>query len=121
MIKFGSNPDRKFELSKFDLTQIDTPIKTKSSFSLLANRWARRLFSFSTQRLIARIKGDFPEIVATDLDNLSNYRVESDVLLDGYFSTYFYYEKWKEKNPDFVLQPTKKLKRIWIAKEICRI
>ncbi len=110
LIKFGSNPDRKFELSKFDLTQIDTPIKIDNSFSLPENRWARRLFRFSTQRLIARIKADFPENVVTDLDNLSSYTVESDVLLDGYFSTYFYYEKWKEKNSDFILQPTKKSK-----------
>jgi hypothetical protein len=106
LIKFGSNPTRGFELLKVDLTKIRTPLEIRKPFPLPESRLGRRISRLFLERIASYLKRNNPNHVISDAEVLENYKVEGNVLLEGYFSTFSYFSFWLKNNSDFTFQPS---------------
>jgi hypothetical protein len=104
-IKFGSNPTRRLEISGLDMSYIKTPIKTLGTFPLPSSRLGQKFIRRFKDSIASYLKKNLPVQVMTDSSTITDFHLNTDVLLDGYFSTFTHFKQWHENNPDFKLQP----------------
>ena len=104
-IKFGSNPTRRLEISELDMSHIKTPIQTLGTFPLPSSRLGQKLIRNFKDCIADYLKRNLPQQVMIDSSAIEDFQLNTDVLLDGYFSTFSHFKQWYKNNPDFTLQP----------------
>lgn len=108
LIKFGSNKSRKLEIKGLDLTSIRTQIEIRRAFPLPKSRLGQKITRPFQKKIARYLTRKAPTRVVTDLEKIEDISIESEVLLEGYFSTFSHFKSWFETNSSFTLQPARK-------------
>ena len=108
LIKFGSNKSRKLEIKGLDLTSIRTQIEIRREFPLPESRLGQKITRPFQEKIAHYLTRKAPALVVTDSQNIEDLSIDSDVLLEGYFSTFSHFKSWFESNSNFILQPARK-------------
>lgn len=100
-IKFGGNPHRSLEINQLDLRIPGQRIFFKRTIPLPKSRIGRKIARPMLEP-ISKALSMFENIpVLGDKDSLIDLKINSDVILDGYFPDYAYFEPCYE---DFLMQ-----------------
>lgn len=87
-IKFGGNPEREMEVNKLDFAVPNIHIEFRSTIQLPKSRLGRKITRPALVP-ISKFLDHFEKLpILGDNDSLIGLKIESNVLLDGYFPSY---------------------------------
>ena len=104
-IKFGGNVERTLEIDKLDFGVPNYKLEFLPAIPLPKSRLGMKMARPALESVFKFLTRSETSEVLTDENSLLNQNLESDVVLDGYFPKYEYFDHYKVKNKIGKIEP----------------
>jgi hypothetical protein len=104
-IKFGGNVERALEIDKLDFGIQRSNLEFLPAIPLPKSRLGMKMARPALQTAFNFLTRSETSEVLTDANSLLNQNLNSDVVLDGYFPTYEYFDHYKARNKIGIVKP----------------